>query len=67
LGREKTEDGMSATVCLNDGDTHNGPNEQAEAKFPILVERYELIPDSGGPGRTAAGSASRAPRARSQT
>jgi N-methylhydantoinase B len=49
-GAKKTEDGVSATVCLNDGDTHNGPNEQAEAKFPIVVERFELIPDSGGAG-----------------
>jgi N-methylhydantoinase B len=54
-GAKKTEDGVSATVCLNDGDTHNGPNEQAEAKFPILVERFELIPDSGGAGRHRGG------------
>ena len=31
---------MSATVCLNDGDTHNSPSEQAEAKFPIVVESF---------------------------
>jgi len=54
-GAKKTEDGVSATVCLNDGDTHNGPNEQAEAKFPVLVERFELIPDSGGAGRHRGG------------
>jgi N-methylhydantoinase B len=54
-GAKMTEDGVSATVCLNDGDTHNGPNEQAEAKFPILVERFELIPDSGGAGRYRGG------------
>jgi N-methylhydantoinase B len=54
-GAKKTEDGMSATVCLNDGDTHNGPNEQAEAKYPIVVERFELIPDSGGAGRHRGG------------
>ena len=54
-GAKKTEDGVSATVCLNDGDTHNGPNEQAEAKFPIMVERFELIPDSGGAGRHRGG------------
>src|SRR5215510_7837746 len=54
-GAKKTEDGVSATVCLNDGDTHNGPNEQAEAKFPILVERFELVPDSGGAGRYRGG------------
>jgi N-methylhydantoinase B len=54
-GAKMSEDGVSATVCLNDGDTHNGPNEQAEAKFPILVERFELIPDSGGAGRHRGG------------
>ena len=54
-GAKMTEDGVSATVCLNDGDTHNGPNEQAEAKFPILVERFELVPDSGGAGRYRGG------------
>ena len=54
-GAKKTEDGVSATVCINDGDTHNGPNEQAEAKFPIVVERFELIPDSGGAGRHRGG------------
>ena len=54
-GAKRTEDGVSATVCLNDGDTHNGPNEQAEAKFPILVERFELVPDSAGAGRYRGG------------
>ena len=54
-GAKKTEDGVSATVCMNDGDTHNGPNEQAEAKFPILVERFELVPDSGGAGKRRGG------------
>ena len=54
-GAKKSEDGVSATVCLNDGDTHNVPNEQAEAKFPILVERFELVPDSGGAGRYRGG------------
>ena len=46
---------MSATVCINDGDTHNSPNEQAEVKFPIVVERYAMVPDSGGPGRRRGG------------
>ena len=54
-GAKQNEDGMSATVCLNDGDTHNGPNEQAEVKFPIVVERFGLIPDSGGAGRHRGG------------
>jgi N-methylhydantoinase B len=54
-GAKKTEDGVSATVCLNDGDTHNGPNEQGEVKFPLVVERYALVPDSGGAGRHRGG------------
>jgi N-methylhydantoinase B len=54
-GAKLTEDGMSATVCLNDGDTHNSPIEQAEVKFPVLVERHALRPDSGGAGRYRGG------------
>jgi N-methylhydantoinase B len=54
-GAKHNEDGVSATVCINDGDTHNGPNEQGEAKFPLVVERYQLVPDSGGAGRHRGG------------
>jgi len=54
-GAKMTEDGVSGTVCINDGDTHNSPNEQAEFKFPIVVERYALVPDSGGAGHHRGG------------
>jgi N-methylhydantoinase B len=54
-GAKRAEDGMSATVCLNDGDTHNGPVEQLESKYPLLVERHALRPDSGGAGRRRGG------------
>ena len=54
-GAKHNEDGVSATVCINDGDTHNSPNEQTEAKFPIIVESYSLIPDSGGAGKFRGG------------
>jgi N-methylhydantoinase B len=54
-GAKQSEDGVSATVCINDGDTHNSPNEQAEAKFPLVVESYRLVPDSGGAGRRRGG------------
>jgi N-methylhydantoinase B len=54
-GAKLREDGVSATVCLNDGDTHNSPVEQLEAKYPLLVERHALVPDSGGPGRQRGG------------
>jgi N-methylhydantoinase B len=54
-GAKRSEDGVSGTVCINDGDTHNSPNEQTEAKFPLVVERYALVPDSAGPGRHRGG------------
>jgi N-methylhydantoinase B len=43
-------DGMPATICINDGDTHNTPVEANEARLPIVVHRYGLRTDSGGPG-----------------
>ena len=48
-------DGYSATICMNDGDTHNTPVEMMEVRFPILIERHALIPDSGGAGRQRGG------------
>ncbi|HTP94534.1 MAG TPA: hydantoinase B/oxoprolinase family protein [Burkholderiales bacterium] len=54
-GAKVGEDGMSATVCLNDGDTHNNPVEQLEAKYPILFERHRLRDGSGGAGRQRGG------------
>jgi N-methylhydantoinase B len=54
-GAKHDSDGRNATIALNDGDTHNGPSEQVEAKYPLLVERYALRPDSGGPGRHRGG------------
>lgn len=35
----------------------NIPIEVAEADFPILIERYGLVPDTGGPGRHRGGLA----------
>lgn len=49
-GAKRDEDGVSATICMNDGDTHNTPVEMMESRFPIVVERHALVPDSGGPG-----------------
>jgi len=54
-GAKSSEDGVSVTVCINDGDTHNTPSEQVEAKFPLLIDHYKLRPDSGGAGRTRGG------------
>jgi N-methylhydantoinase B len=54
-GAKHSADGMNGVVCSNDGDTHNSPAEQLEAKFPILIERHALRQDSGGAGRHRGG------------
>jgi N-methylhydantoinase B len=54
-GAKSNGDGMNATVCINDGDTHNSPTEATEAKLPLMIERYALRPDSGGAGRHRGG------------
>jgi N-methylhydantoinase B len=54
-GAKRSEDGVSATVCLNDGDTHNAPCEQVETKTPVVIESHALVPDSGGAGRNRGG------------
>jgi N-methylhydantoinase B len=54
-GAKHNGDGMSATICLNDGDTHNFIAEAMEAKIPVLIEKNALRPDSGGAGRYRGG------------
>jgi N-methylhydantoinase B len=54
-GATDRADGQSATVCINDGDTHNQPVEAMEIKYPAVVEEYSLRTDSGGPGRFRGG------------
>jgi N-methylhydantoinase B len=54
-GAKMTEDGVSATVCINDGDTHNSACEMAEVKTPCVVESLRLLPDSGGAGKFRGG------------
>ncbi len=54
-GAKHNSDGMSAVVCINDGDTHNSPAEAVEAKFPCVLEEVSLRKDSGGAGRYRGG------------
>ena len=54
-GAKAHEDGVNATICINDGDTHNGPTEQVENKYPLMVHKYALRIDSGGAGRQRGG------------
>jgi N-methylhydantoinase B len=48
-------DGMSALVHPVEAGVETVPTEVLEARMPLLVWRFELIPDSGGPGRYRGG------------
>jgi len=54
-GAKHNQDGVSATVCLNDGDTHNAPVELVENRYPMMIERHSLVPNSCGAGRQRGG------------
>jgi N-methylhydantoinase B len=47
-------DGAHA-IRVSVGNTGNTPVESLEIHFPVLVERYEIIDDSGGPGQHRGG------------
>jgi N-methylhydantoinase B len=53
-GARSHADGMDA-VQINLTNTSNLPIEAMEVEFPVRIERYELIADSGGPGRFRGG------------
>jgi N-methylhydantoinase B len=53
-GARATKDGMEA-VQAHFQNTANSPIEELESEIPLYVRRYELIPDSAGPGRTRGG------------
>ena len=48
-GARPTRDGFDA-VQSEMQDTENAPVEEVELGYPVLIRRYELIPDSGGTG-----------------
>jgi N-methylhydantoinase B len=54
-GGRPTVDGQSASVSVCQGDVRNAPIEKMELRWPILVRRRELRPDSGGPGQFRGG------------
>ncbi len=53
-GARATKDGIDG-VANHTTNTANLPVEALEAEFPILVERYGFVPDSGGTGRFRGG------------
>ena len=55
-GAKHNEDGMNATVCINDGDTHNSPCRADRGQVSrCSFERYALRQDSGGAGKHRGG------------
>lgn len=58
FGARATKDGLDG-VQTHITNTSNLPVESLEVEYPLLVERYELVPDSGGPGRWRGGMAIR--------
>jgi len=58
FGARATKDGLDG-VQTHVTNTSNLPVESLEAEHPLLVERYELVPDSGGAGRWRGGLAIR--------
>jgi N-methylhydantoinase B len=44
-----------ALIFVGDGDTRNTPVEVIETRYPVRVERHELLPEAGGGGRWRGG------------
>ena len=55
-GARPTADGNDG-LCNPAATAANIPVEVAESEFPIMIECYGLVPDSGGPGRYRGGLA----------
>ncbi|MBI3827034.1 MAG: hydantoinase B/oxoprolinase family protein [Candidatus Rokubacteria bacterium] len=53
-GARATKDGLDG-VHVHITNTSNLPVEALEAEYPLVVERYALVDDSGGPGRWRGG------------
>lgn len=53
-GARPSKDGINAQ-CAGIANTMNTPVEIAELSFPLRLEHYELVDDSGGPGRYRGG------------
>ncbi len=58
FGARATKDGLDG-VQVHITNTSNLPIEGLEPEYPLQVERYELVRDSGGPGRWRGGMALR--------
>jgi N-methylhydantoinase B len=55
FGGHAQGDGENGIMHLTEPGCHNNPVEVLETKAPVLIERYELRQDSGGPGEHRGG------------
>jgi N-methylhydantoinase B len=55
FGARPTKDGING-LSAGISNTMNTPVEILEMSFPVRIERYEIVPDSGGPGCHRGGS-----------
>jgi N-methylhydantoinase B len=53
-GGRSTSDGPDAIQCHGQN-TENAPVEETESNYPVRITRYELVPDSEGPGEFRGG------------
>lgn len=58
MGARPNQDGINS-VKVGISNTMNTPIEQMEMRFPLLIERYEILPDTGGPGKYRGGCGAR--------
>jgi N-methylhydantoinase B len=54
FGARASKDGLDG-VQVHIANTSNLPIEALESTYPLLVRRYALVTDSGGPGRSRGG------------
>jgi len=54
-GASFDSDGESALIVYTSGECQNVPIEILEERFPVLIEKYGLRQDSGGPGEFRGG------------
>lgn len=59
-GARAAKDGLNGVATQLDGNVRNMPVEVMESNLPVRVDRFELRPDSGGPGRQRGGLGVRA-------
>jgi N-methylhydantoinase B len=53
-GGRSTSDGPDAVQCHGQN-TENAPVEETESNYPVRITRYELVPNSEGPGEFRGG------------